>query len=253
VTKEFSGPSVTDVTVPAALEPWVGVGVRPAVWVNEVGGLTFETRRGTERLFAKWAPRHHDLDLAAEAERLAWAAPYASVPEVVAYENRDDGEVLVTRALTGSNAVVEPWRSHPEHTVRALGVALRALHDALPVESCPFSWSIAERAARTRAVGDPARIAMLDALGPAPAERDVVVCHGDACAPNTLIGADGVPSGYVDLGRLGLADRWADIAVGAMSTEWNYGDGWTGVYYEAYGVEPDDERIAYYRSLWDAT
>ena len=51
----------------------------------------------------------------------------------------------------------------------------------------------------------------------------------------------------------GSADRWADIAVAAMSTEWNYGPGWEDTLIEAYGVAPDRERLAYYRELWDAT
>ncbi len=37
----------------------------------------------------------------------------------------------------------------------------------------------------------------------------------------------------------------------AWSTEWNYGPGYDGVVYDAYGVAPDPERIAYYRLLWD--
>ena len=81
----------------------------------------------------------------------------------------------------------------------------------------------------------------------------LVVCHGDACAPNTLVGADGRWVGHVDLGSLGVADRWADLAVASMSLGWNFGPGWEDDLYEAYGVEPDDERIAYHRLLWDAT
>jgi kanamycin kinase len=130
---------------------------------------------------------------------------------------------------------------------------LRRLHDALPVAGCPFDWSVAERIERSRAQGIPERVAALGRLGEAPAVDALVVCHGDACAPNTLLDDDGVVVGYVDLGRMGVADRWADIAIGAWSTEWNYGPGFGALYYEAYGVEPDQERIAYYRALWDAT
>ena len=42
---------------------------------------------------------------------------------------------------------------HPATAVRAVGEALRALHEALPVDECPFEWSVPSRlanAARAR-------------------------------------------------------------------------------------------------------
>jgi hypothetical protein len=36
----------------------------------------------------------------------------------------------------------------------------------------------------------------------------LVVCQGDACAPNTLITDNGACSGHVDLGATGVEDRW---------------------------------------------
>ena len=85
---------------------------------------------------------------------------------------------------------------------------------------------------------------------PPPVDR-LVVCHGDACAPNTLLSDDGSCSGHVDVGSLGVADRWADLAVATWSTAWNYGPGWESTLLDAYGIGPDPERAAYYRLLWD--
>lgn len=67
------------------------------------------------------------------------------------------------------------------------------------------------------------------------------------------IGEDGRWIAHVDLGLLGTGDRWADIAVAAMSTEWNYGPGWEDALIEAYGIEPDRARLSFYRELWNAT
>jgi kanamycin kinase len=53
------------------------------------------------------------------------------------------------------------------------------------------------------------------------------------------------------MGALGVADRWADLAVATWSTRWNYGDGWERPLLDAYGVDPDPDRTAYYRLLWD--
>lgn len=77
------------------------------------------------------------------------------------------------------------------------------------------------------------------------------MCHGDACVPNTLLHDNGAFAAHVDLGSLGVADRWADLAVAAWSTEWNYGPGFDETVYAAYGIAADRERIAYYRLLWD--
>ena len=65
------------------------------------------------------------------------------------------------------------------------------------------------------------------------------------------LGWAGVFSGHVDLGSLGVGDRWADLAVVTWSAVWNYGPAWESVLLRAYGVDPDPERIAYYRLLWD--
>lgn len=236
------------------------------VWANEAGGLTFEVTDPQDRVFVKWAPVESGVDLADEVVRLRWAGTAWAVPRVLDHGSDDTGSWLVTAALPGSNAVTEPWLSRPRETVEALGRGLRALHDTLPVDGCPFGWSAQDRvddACRRGAAGrlDPAGwheehrgITVEEALRrvatPPPVDQ-LVVCHGDACAPNTLIGADGRWSGHVDLGSLGVADRWADLAVATWSSAWNYGPGWEGALLAAYGVAPDAVRTAYYRLLWD--
>jgi kanamycin kinase len=66
---------------------------------------------------------------------------------------------------------------------------------------------------------------------------------------------DGTFSGHVDLGDLGVADRWADLAIATLSLDWNFPTegpgGFQEVLLDAYGVAADSERIAYYRLAWD--
>jgi kanamycin kinase len=109
---------------------------------------------------------------------------------------------------------IDPSAWHPEHRVMAVAEALARL--------------------------DP----------PPPPER-LVVCHGDSCAPSTLLDRAGGCSGHVDLGSLGVGDRWADLAVATWSTRWNYGPGYELILLDAYGIAPDEERTGYYRLLWD--
>lgn len=222
-----------------------GAAVVP-VWRNEIGGVTFRT--GDDR-YVKYGPRHAETSMAAEAGRLDWARWRTPVPEVLEVGEDGDHEWLVTRALPGRSAVDPYWLGEPAIAVRAVGEGLRALHDALPVADCPFEWTVPVRLAKARRRG----IRVPRALRtPPPADR-LVVCHGDACCPNTLLADDGTWLAHVDFGALGIGDRWADIAVAAMSTGWNYGPGWEDALIDAYGIEPDHDRLDYYRDLWNAT
>jgi kanamycin kinase len=197
---------------------------------------------------------------------MAWAAPFTPVPRPLVQGSDTLGSWLVTEALPGESAVSPQWTGRPAVAARAIGEGLRALHDALPVPDCPFTWSLEERRGRILDLAasqglDPAGWhpdhAGLDAsralalLADAPPVDRLVVCHGDPCAPNTLIGADGRWSGHVDLGRLGVADRWADLAVATWSLDWNYGPGWSGELLSAYGIVDDPARTRWYRLLWD--
>jgi kanamycin kinase len=258
-----AGPPTELVPVPAAVAGLARDAPLRPVWRNQLGGLTWQLGEGPRRRFVKWAPAGSGLPMRAETERLRWAARFTPVPVVLAHDEDDDGEWLVTAGLPGRSAVDPRWLAEPATAVRAIGAGLRALHDALPVADCPFDWSAPTRVAEAEGVtpspppgGWPPELADLPAaevparLADIPDVDRLVVCHGDACAPNTLIADDGAWSGHVDLGSLGAADRWADLAVASWSTGWNYGPGWERPLLEAYGVDPDPERMTYYRLLW---
>ncbi len=234
------------VAVPAVVRRLARGAALTPVWRNGLGGLTFRT---DDDRYVKFGPRDAETSFIAEAERLAWAGRFTAVPGVLEIGGDETDEWLVTSAVPGESAVSPRWVAEPARAVRAVGEGLRALHDALPVSDCPFDWSVASRIANAAARG----IRVPHALHEPPPVDLLVVCHGDACCPNTLVDEEGRWTGHVDLGALGVADRWADIAVAAMSTEWNYGPGWEDALIAAYGIAPDRERLAYYRDLWNET
>jgi kanamycin kinase len=261
----YSGPPPEPVVLPPVVRALAGAGPATAVWQNEAGGVTWQLGSGAGRRFVKWAPAGSGLPIAREADRLRWASRFSLVPVVLDAGSDADGDWLLTAGLPGDSAVDARWRADPLTAVRAIGAGLRALHDALPTEDCPFDWTARTRLADVHRRADVLRPeswhpvhAMLPVpevlarLADVPDDDRLVVCHGDACAPNTLIGDDGSWSGHVDLGSLGLADRWADLAVATWSTQWNYGPGWERPLLDAYGIEPDPARTDYHRLLWDA-
>lgn len=226
--------------------------------------------------YVKAAPERGDdwrFTPAREADRLRWLTgqglPAAGVVEV-----GTDGRTgwLVTTALPGRPAA-GPWS--PEERARvvdAVADVLAALH-ALPAASCPFDRGLAVSVPRARAavrdglvdlddLEDEHRgwsgerlLAELEGI-PAPAEDDVVVCHGDPCLDNMLVGDGGrAVTGLLDVGRLGRADRWLDLAVLLRNLAedcagWGFGPVDADRFRARYGgLRVDPERTAYYRLL----
>lgn len=111
--------------------------------------------------------------------------------------------------------------------VDALATFLRRLH-AIPVNECPFTSDHAYRLARARERIDAGLVeeddfdderegwtaeqvwkAMRQLL---PMPSDTVVTHGDFSLDNILI-VDGEVVGCIDVGRVGIADRYQDLAI----------------------------------------
>ncbi len=205
------------------------------VWRNELGGLTF----GFDDRFVKWNPRSTGIDLDRERLRLEWLSPRHPAPGVIDFGADETAQWLVTTALPGTHAVGDRWRARRSEAIRAIAIGLRAIH-SLPIGDFPTAWA-AETWAGRRPVS----------LGQAPPLDDPVIAHGDACAPNTLISPDGEWVGHVDLGDLTVGDRWADLAIASLSLDWNFGEGHQDELFEEYVIEPDADRIRYYRALWD--
>jgi len=51
--------------------------------------------------------------------------------------------------------------------------------------------------------------------------------------------------------RLAVVDRWWDLAVATWSVAWNLGRHWEQPFLAAYGVGPDEPRMAFHRLLYD--
>jgi kanamycin kinase len=211
-------------------------GVDPElVWRNDLGGLTF---RIVER-YLKWNPRTTGIDLERERRRLLWLTDRHPAPRVVRYGEDQDAQWLLTEAVPGELAVGDRWRARHPEAIAAIAAGLRAIH-SIPIDDFPAEWAKEVWVGRTPS----------DLGARPPIDRPVLV-HGDACAPNTLISDAGTWTGNVDFGDLGVGDRWADLAVASLSLDWNFGEGHQQELFDAYGIEPDEERIAYYRALWE--
>ena len=86
-------------------------------------------------------------------------------------------------------------------------------------------------------------------------DEELVLSHGDYCLPN-IFGVCGEVSGFIDLGKTGIADKWCDIAICYRSLSHNYSGRYqknitaTGFdetkFFQELGIEPNWEKIRYY-------
>ena len=89
-------------------------------------------------------------------------------------------------------------------------------------------------------------------------QEDIVLTHGDFCLPNLFVN-EGKICGFIDLGKMGPADRWQDIAIVLRSLKSNFSGEYNGgkayFQFEPYmlldelGIEMDEEKNRYYKLL----
>ena len=215
-----------------------------------------------EVLFAKTAPADGPNPLPAEVARLTWLGTVGVPAPVVQdfFETAGQHWVLMS-AVPGTDLTHLVER--PEQVIAALAKALRTLH-AIDPATCPFDLTLHAKlqAARdnvdagwvdetdfdTGQVGWTAQAVLDWVVAHPPETQDLVVAHGDACLPNFLA-LDGKFSGMIDVGRLGIADRWQDLALACRSIGFNCGAAAVAPFLAAYGAGWDQERHDYYNAL----
>lgn len=228
--------------------------------------------------FAKVVGAHGVADLAAERDRLAWISgqdiPTAALLD---WQERADGACLVTSTVPGIGAD-RLDATNLERAWVGIGEQVRRVH-ALPLADCPFhEHDLTARITLARDVvgrgavnpaflsesdrrRDPTEIlADLERDLPrmlALEARDAVVCHGDCCLPNIMVDPETLAvTGFIDLGRLGVADRHADLALLTANARETWPDEPTAqrldltlVDAAAYGMPFDPDRLAFYLRL----
>ncbi|MCK1794498.1 APH(3'') family aminoglycoside O-phosphotransferase [Streptomyces sp. XM4193] len=244
------------------------------VEAGESGARVFRSTKGDR--YAKCVPPCSAAELEGERDRLVWlgSQDVTPGPRVLDWRSGDTGACLVTSAVAG---VTADRLSARELNGAWAGIAdtVRALH-AVPASECPFRRSLGT------VVDLAAEVVGRDAVNPEflPVEQqqspprellariqrqlperlaqetaDTVVCHGDLCLPNIVVDPRSLTvSGLIDLGRLGAADRHADLALLLANSRETWPDEEWAVdadraFADRYGLVPDPERLAFYLHL----
>lgn len=214
--------------------------------------------------FLKIAHKLPGRDLLDEREVLNWLSDKLPVPEVICFDEDDDRDYLLISGLPGTDAGALTGDVDKAGLVKLFARGLRQIHQ-IPVENCPFDRTldvdlkIAEFNVKNDLVEDGdfddsrqgiSAEALYDKLvRKRPESEDLVFTHGDYCPPNIIIlGAD--ISGFIDLHRAGIADRYKDLALAVRNIKRYSGPDLEPYFFSEYGIlNPDGEKIEYYRLL----
>jgi streptomycin 3"-kinase len=259
----------------ASLLPQLPLG---KTWIRasegESGDAVF--RRSDGAAFAKISLGKGATQLDEERLRTEWLAPFGlGSAEVLDWHVSSDGACLVTRAVAGVPAsdltAVELLGAWPSIAER-----VRSLHE-IPVGDCPFTRGLSAMFGRAadvvernavnpdfldpehQAIPPPVLLDRLRVQLPArlvQEARDLVVCHGDACLPNFMVDPQTLRcTGFIDLGRLGTADRYVDFSLLLANARETWTDAGQALaarksLFEVHGIgATDDERLGFYLRL----
>lgn len=209
-----------------------------------------------------------------EYKTLEWLAGKLPAPKILRFEKQNGFHYLLMSRMDGVMSCSEEYMKNPEELVRLLAQGLKLLWN-VDTKGCP-GWKGLDhklRLARQRVEAglcdmenvqegtygengfeNPA--ALLAWLEENRPQEEPVFSHGDYCLPNLFL-KDGAVSGFLDLGRSGIADKYQDIALCYRSLRDNYNgkygkDRYAGLHFkpeslfEALDMEPDWEQINYY-------
>ncbi|HHF3872261.1 TPA: APH(3')-I family aminoglycoside O-phosphotransferase [Haemophilus influenzae] len=180
-------------------------------------------------LFLKHGKGSVANDVTDEMVRLNWLTAFMPLPTIKHFIRTPDDAWLLTTAIPGKTAfqVLEEYPDSGENIVDALAVFLRRLH-SIPVCNCPFNSDRVFRLAQAQSRmnnglvdasdfddernGWPVEQVWKEMHKLLPFSPDSVVTHGDFSLDN-LIFDEGKLIGCIDVGRVGIADRYQDLAI----------------------------------------
>jgi aminoglycoside phosphotransferase len=169
-----------------------------------------------------------------EKNILEWLAARIPVPKVIHYIS-DEKDYLLTAEIKGVDITKAMNYLSPEKIVSILAQGLRLIH-SIDTKGCPFDERIDAKLRKAREnidkgivngidfelenISRTAEEIYSDLLVKKPYTEDLVFTHGDYCLPNIIVKEDKL-SGFIDMGRAGIADRYQDIALAVRSIRHN--------------------------------
>ena len=206
-----------------------------------------------------------------ERDILTFLSGKLPVPEIFAYSEQDGSSYILMSELQGEMTCSRKNLEDIFMVSEMLAEGLLMLWD-VDLKDCPFDERVERKleAAHKHIIEGKVDMDDLDdenrrfsspeeiyheLISKRPAGEDLVFSHGDYCLPNIFI-KDRHVTGFLDLGRAGVSDRWQDISLCIRSMRYNFRrhdekeiDKAVELFLKNIGVSMDEEKYRYFTLL----
>ncbi len=207
-----------------------------------------------------------------EHRMMKWLDGMLPVPKVLAFEKQEGYSFLLMSRIEGSMSCDDYYLKTPHILAELLSEGLKMLWD-VDISQCPC---LSTTDVKLQQALYNVQMGLVDINDAEPGtfgeggfknpeqliqwlmdnkpREDLVLSHGDFCLPNVFI-KDNSISGFIDLGRMGIGDRYQDIALCFRSLKKNLAGAYGGkahgkiedkLLFNSLGMTPDYEKIRYY-------
>lgn len=225
---------------------------------------TYLLKGSNRNQYLKIQPITSTESLSIEREKLAWLQTKLPVPEVIHYEKDEVNEYLLLSELTGNDGSSRGSNINESLIMKSLATGLKQIHE-VSIDNCPFDQTLDGKVEEAknrveeglvdeedfddRRKGLRAEQIYAELVAKKPLNEDLVFTHGDFCCPNIILDK-GKLSGFIDVGRAGIADRYQDLALAIRSITSNYGKEQVSTFLDAYDLKNlDEDKVDYYQLL----
>jgi aminoglycoside 3'-phosphotransferase-3 len=194
-----------------------------------------------------------------EQDMYQWLKGKVPVPRVICQHYENGLDYLLLEEAKGVMLESECYRNNPEQLVKLAAEGLK-LFWSIPVSQCPYEASIesklkiakeeidngmkvcVEKNKYTEGFNNEKEV--YEYLVSNIPKEDKVLTHGDYCFNNYFAENNNI-SGFIDMGRGGIADRYQDIAL-CVRELMVYEEKYTELLFQYLNIKPDFEKIRYY-------
>lgn len=207
--------------------------------------------------------QEYNEEAANEYRMLQYLHEKLPVPQVYAHEISDGKSYLLMSKCPGEMSCSHEYMRNPSVLCKLLANGLKRLW-SIDISACPSDQRLSHKLVQAEynienglvdldnvepdtfgenGFRNPAEL--LQWLYDNKPEEELVFSHGDYCLPN-IFGIHDEVTGYIDLGKTGISDKWCDIALCYRSLSHNY----SGKYNcDADHTYPDYDELLLFREL----